>query len=111
MVIFQNFIKFWKADESACRSRFTASTNDNHYCLRIQRIRSRNKALPYFDINIVIITDVHLSSADLTAAIDTASEECQQRCGDNIEQGNDLIRGELRSKQRNQSTVKGVPHG
>ena len=25
-------------------------------CLRIQRIRSRNKALPYFDINIVIIT-------------------------------------------------------
>jgi len=31
MVIFQNFIKFWKADETACRSRFTASTNDNHY--------------------------------------------------------------------------------
>ena len=32
-----------------------------------------------------------LSSADLTAAIDTTTEECQQRCGDNVEQGNDLI--------------------
>ena len=39
----------------------------------------------------VIYAVVRLSFADLTAAIDTTSEECQQYCGANVEQGNDLI--------------------
>ena len=42
-------------------------------------------------MQLLVITGVRLSSADLTAAIDTASEECQQRCDDNIDQRNDLI--------------------
>ena len=33
----------------------------------------------------VIHTVVRLSSANLTAAIDTPSEECQQRCDDNVD--------------------------
>ena len=64
-------------------------------------------SLKFFVIHAV----VRLSSADLTAAIDTTSEPSQQRCGANVDEGNDLIRGELRPKQRNQSKVKRVPHG
>ena len=48
---------------------------------------------PYFEKGGYFFSEllVQLSSADLTAAIDTTTEECQQRCGDNVEQGNDLI--------------------
>ena len=42
-------------------------------------------------MQLLVITGVRLSSADLTAAIDTTSEECQQRCADNVDQRNDLI--------------------
>ena len=42
-------------------------------------------------MQLLVITGMRLSSADLTAAIDTASEECQQRCDDNVDQRNDLI--------------------
>ena len=42
-------------------------------------------------MQLLVITGMRLSSADLTAAIDTASEECQQRCADNVDQRNDLI--------------------
>ena len=68
----------------------------------------RNGGSPKF---FVIHTVVRLSSADLMAAIDTTSEPSQQRCGANVDEGNDLIRGELRPKQRNQSKIKSVPHG
>ena len=61
-------------------------------------------------MQLLVITGVRLSSADLTAAIDTTSEPSQQRCGANVDEGNDLIRGELRSEQRNQPKVKSVPH-
>ena len=42
-------------------------------------------------MQLLVITGMRLSSADLTAAIDMASEECQQRCDDNVDQRNDLI--------------------
>ena len=42
-------------------------------------------------MQLLVMTGMRLSSADLTAAIDTASEECQQRCDDNVDQRNDLI--------------------
>ena len=42
-------------------------------------------------MQLLVITGMRLSSADLTAAIDTTSEECQQRCDDNVDQRNDLI--------------------
>ena len=42
-------------------------------------------------MQLLVITGMRLSSADLTAAIDTASEECQQQCDDNVDQRNDLI--------------------
>lgn len=52
------------------------------------KVPLRNGGRPKFFVAHAVI---RLSSADLSAVIDSASEECQQRCDVNVDPRNDLI--------------------